>query len=156
MKQLDADLPVHHVRTVDELLASSVSPQRFQTLLIAAFSLLVLILAVIGTYGVVSYTMSERTGELGIRMALGATGHDIRRLVLGEGTRLAVLGILLGAAVAAALSRLMSRFVFHISALDPVSFIAAPALLGLAVLAAAWLPARRAARVEPMRVLRVE
>lgn len=100
--------------------------------------------------------MSERTGELGIRMALGATGRDIRRLVLGEGTRLALLGILLGAAAAAGLSRLMSRFVFHISALDPVSFIAAPALLGLAVLAAAWLPARRAARVDPVRVLRVE
>ncbi len=156
VKQLDADLPVHHVRTVDELLASSVSRQRFQTLLVGTFSLLVLILAVVGTYGVVSYTMSERTGELGIRMALGATGHDIRRLVLGEGTRLALLGILLGAAAAAALSKLMSRFVFQISALDPVSFIAAPALLGLAVLAAAWLPARRAARVEPMHVLRVE
>lgn len=156
VKELDADVPVHHVRTVDELLASSVSRQRFQTLLVGTFSLLVLVLAVVGTYGVVSYTMSERTGELGVRMALGATGGDIQRLVLEDGARLALLGIVLGAVAAAALSRLMSRFVFHISALDPVSFVAAPVLLGVAVLAAAWLPARRASRVQPMRVLRVE
>ena len=154
--QLDADLPVHHVRTVDDLLTRSVARQRFQTLLVGAFSLLVLILAVVGTYGVVSYTTSERTGELGIRMALGATAGDIRAMVLGEGTRLAVLGILLGTAAAAGLSRVMSRFVFQTSALDLVSFVAAPVLLGLAVLTAAWLPARRAARVDPMRVLRVE
>ena len=156
VRQLDADLPVHHVRTLDELLSSSVARQRFQTLLVGSFSLLVLLLAVVGTYGVVSYTMSERTGELGIRMALGATGQDVRRLVLGEGARLAVVGILLGAAGAALLSRTLSRLLYQTSALDPVSFVGAPLLLGVAVLGATWLPARRAARVDPMRALRVE
>ena len=123
-------------------------------LLVGTFSLLVFALAAVGTYGVASYGVSERTGELGIRVALGATAHDIRRLVLGDGLRLAMTGILIGGVAAAALSRLLARFVFQVSTLDLVTFTVSPVVLGSAALLASLLPARRAARVDPMRVLR--
>jgi putative ABC transport system permease protein len=154
--RLDANLPLYRVRTLDELLASSVAPQRFQMLLIGTFSLLAFVLAIIGTYGVASYGVSERAGELGIRMALGATGEDIRSLVLREGARVALLGIVAGGLGAVATSRLLPRLVFGISRFDPVTFVAAPLLLASAVAVATMLPARRAARVDPMRVLRAE
>lgn len=156
VRELDPDLPLHHVRTMDELVARSVAQQRFQMLLVSAFSLLVFVLAAIGTYGVTSYGVSERTRELGVRMALGATGADIRRLVLREGAGLALIGILLGGAVAAIFSRVLARFVFHISTTDLITFTAASALLVLAALVATFVPAYRATRVDPMRVLRVE
>ncbi len=156
VRELDADLPVHHVRTVDDLITGSVARQRFQMVLVSSFSFLVFLLAVVGTFGVVSYTVSERTGELGIRMALGASGGDIKRLVLSEGARLALQGVVLGTVASAALSRTLSRFVFQISVLDPVTFFVTPLVLALAVILATWLPAHRASRVDPMRVLRVD
>ncbi len=154
--ELDADLPVHHVRTVDDLVTGSVARQGFQMVLVSTFSLLVFVLAVIGTYGVVSYTVSERTRELGIRMALGASSEDIKRLVLREGARLALTGVLIGLAAAAVLSRTLSRFIFGINVLDPITFAVAPLLLASAVLVATLIPAHRATRVDPMRVLRVD
>ncbi len=156
VRELDANLPVHHVRTIDDLVDGSVARQGFQMVLVGAFSLLVVLLAVVGTYGVVSYTASERTRELGIRMALGASSENIRRLVLVGGARLALLGILIGLAAAAGLSRVLSRFVFGISALDAVTFVVAPVLLAAAVLIATLIPAHRATRVDPMQVLRIE
>lgn len=152
--ELDASLPLYRVRTLDELLVQSVAQQRFQMLLVSAFSLLVFALAIVGTYGVASYGVSERSGELGLRMALGATAGDIRRLVLGDGLRLAVIGIMIGGIAAAALGRLLTRFVFQVSTLDLVTFTVAPMLLGAAALLATFLPAQRATRVDPMRVLR--
>ena len=104
-----------------------------------SFSLLVFTLAIVGTYGVASYGVSERTGELGVRVALGATANDIRRLVLGDGVRLALIGIGIGGVAAAALSRLLTRFVFQISTLDAVTFTVAPILLGAAALLVASL-----------------
>lgn len=156
VRELDAELPVHHVRTVDDLVAGSVAGQRFQMVLVSSFSLLVFLLAVVGTFGVVSYTVSERTGELGIRMALGATAPDIKRLVLREGARLALLGVVLGTVGSAILSRTLSRFVFQVGVLDPVTFVVTPLLLAGAVIVATWLPADRASRVDPMRVLRAD
>jgi putative ABC transport system permease protein len=153
---LDPNVPLHHLRTLDELAARSVAQQRFQTLLVGAFSLLVFVLAVVGTYGVASYGVSERTGELGIRMALGATAADVRRLVLNEGGRLALTGIVIGGIAAVASSRLLARFVFQISPLDVVTFTVAPILLASAALLATLIPAQRAARVDPMRTLRAE
>ncbi|MGH7720226.1 MAG: FtsX-like permease family protein, partial [Gemmatimonadaceae bacterium] len=153
---LDPDLPLHRVRTLDELLVTSVAQQRFQMLLVGAFSLLVFALAVIGTYGVTSYGVSERTNELGIRIALGATALEIRHLVLREGARLALAGIVVGGAAAVALSQVLDRFVFQISTLDLVTFTAAPALLATATLLAAFVPAHRATRVDPLRVLRAD
>jgi ABC-type antimicrobial peptide transport system permease subunit len=156
VRELDPELPLHHARTLDELVARSIAQQRFQTLLVGAFSLLVFVLAVLGTYGVASYGVSQRTGELGIRMALGATGVEIRRLVLREGAQLALIGIVIGGTAAAALSSVLTRFVFQISTLDLVTFTVAPVLLAAAVLLATFLPAHRAARVDPMRVLRAD
>jgi putative ABC transport system permease protein len=156
VREMDADLPLHHVRTMKELVARSIAQQRFQVFLVGTFSLMVFILAVVGTYGVASYSVSERTSELGIRMALGATGSDIRRLVLRDAGWLTLMGIAIGAAAAAALSGTLSRFVFQVSTLDLVTFTAAPLLLGLAALVATLIPAHRATRVDPIRVLRVD
>jgi putative ABC transport system permease protein len=156
VRELDPNVPLHHVRTLDELAASSVAQQRFQTLLVGAFSVLVFVLAVIGTYGVASYGVSERTGELGIRMALGATAGDVRQLVLKEGGRLALAGIVIGAILAVASSQMLARFVFQISPLDVVTFTIAPILLASAALLATLIPAQRAARVDPMRTLRAD
>lgn len=156
VRDLDPDLPLYHVRTIEELMMQSVAQQRFLMLLVGSFSLLVFALAVVGTYGVVSYGVSERTGELGVRMALGATGDDIQRLVIREGARLALAGIVIGSLAAIALSRTVTKFVFQISTLDPVTFTLAPLLLGSAALIAVLVPAHRAARVDPMRALRAD
>lgn len=126
VRDMDPGLPLHHMRTLDQLLVQSVAQQRFQMLIVGALSALVFALAVVGTYGVASYAVSERTTELAIRVALGATAADIRRLVLGDGVRIALLGILIGAGAAAARSRLLARFVFQISTLDVVTFTVAP------------------------------
>lgn len=113
-------------------------------------------LAVLGTYGVTAYGVSERTTELGIRAAIGATGGDIRRTVLREGGRLALAGIVIGGVAAVATSRLLTRFVFHVSTLDVATFVAVPLLLGAAALLAALVPANRATRADPMRALRAD
>ncbi len=156
VRELDAGVPLHHIRSLDEMMAASVAQQRFQMFLVGAFGLLVFVLAVLGTYGVTAYGVSERTHELGIRAALGATRGDIRRLVLREGLRLALTGIVIGGIAAAALSRLLTRFVFQVSTLDTVTFVAVPLLLTSAALLAALVPANRATRVDPIRALRAE
>jgi len=153
---LDASVPLHHVRTLDAIVSSSVAHQRFQMLLVSAFSALMLALAVVGTYGVTAYGVSERTNELGIRAALGATSGDIRRLVVGEGIRLAVTGILIGAAGAVALSGTLSHLLFRIGTLDIATFIVVPLILAAAMLLATFVPAHRAASADPMRALRSE
>jgi putative ABC transport system permease protein len=153
---LDPNLPLYRVHTVEELIATSVAPQRFQMLLVSTFSILALVLAIIGTYGVASYAVSRRSGELGIRMALGATGQDIKRLVLREGVLVAAAGILIGGIAIVVTSRVLSRFVFGISALDPVTLAVVSLLLLAAVLGATLVPAHRATRVDPTRALRSE
>jgi putative ABC transport system permease protein len=156
VRELDSGVPLHHVRPLDEMVAASVAQQRFQMLLVGAFGLLVFVLAVVGTYGVTAYGVSERTHELGIRAAIGATRGDLRRLVLREGVRLALAGIVTGGIAAAVLSRLLTRFVFQVSTLDAVTFVAVPFLLASAALLAALVPANRATRVDPIRALRAE
>lgn len=156
VRELDAAVPLHHVRTLDAIVSTSVAHQRFQMLLVSAFSALMLALAVIGTYGVTSYSVSERINELGIRAALGATSGDIRRLVVGEGLRLAGVGILIGAMAAWALSGVLSRFLFGIRTLDLTTFLIVPTILAATMLGATLLPAYRASRVDPMRALRSE
>lgn len=154
MKELDPAIPLHHIGRLDDLVAGSIGQQRFQLVTVTAFSLLMLVLAVVGTYGVTAYGVSERTNELGIRAALGASRADIRRLVLGEGIRLGFLGILLGGLAAAALSRVFGRFVYEVSPLDITTFVLVPGVLGLAVFLAAFIPAQRATRADPMNALR--
>jgi putative ABC transport system permease protein len=152
----DGAVPLHHVRTLDAIVAASVSHQRFQMLLVTAFSALMLVLAIIGIYGVTAYAVSERTNELGVRAALGATSADIRRLVLVEGLRLAGAGIVIGAAAALGASGALSRFIFHISAIDPLSFLVSPLILAGTGLLATFLPAWRASQIDPVSALRAE
>lgn len=156
VSELDPALPLHHVRTVEALVSGSVAQQRFQALLIGSFALLMCALAVIGTYGVTAYGVSERTNELGVRAALGATRADIRALVMREGIRLAVIGIVLGTVATLAMSGMLARFLFGVSRFDAVTFVAAPLLLSAAALLATFIPAQRAARVDPIVALRSE
>jgi putative ABC transport system permease protein len=149
-------LPVYEVKTMDAWLDATVSPRRFNVMLLLAFGTLALTLAALGTYGVISYSVSQRTQEIGIRMALGASRQDVLRMVVGGGLRLAIAGVLIGVALALAAGRFISALLFGVRATDPLTFSAvAAALLATAVLAA-WIPARRATRVDPMIALRYE
>ena len=153
---LDNQLPLAHVRTMDQLLYESVSSSRFRAMLFGVFAALALVLAVIGIYGVMAYSVSQRTNEIGIRMALGAQRGEVMRLVLGQGTKLTLIGVVLGIAAAVGLTRLMSSLLFGVSARDPLTFAGVAVLLTLVALAACYVPARRAMRVDPMVALRYE
>ena len=137
-----------------EVVAQSVAEPRFHMALVASFALLALLLAAIGIYGVLAYSVTQRTHEIGVRMALGAGGRDVMGLVVREGLTLAVAGVALGLAGAAALTRLMAGLLFGVTALDPLTFGAGAAvLLGVAAVAC-YVPARRATRVQPITALR--
>ena len=139
---------------MEDAMAESVMQPRLRTLLLALLSAIALILSLIGVYGVMAYSVSERTHEIGVRIALGASPAEIRALNMGEGTRLAAVGIAIGVAGALAMSRALSALLFGISATDPVTFVVAVAALALAALAAAYAPARRAGRIDPVVLMR--
>jgi putative ABC transport system permease protein len=141
---------------MEEWLANSTAQRRFNMTLLAAFAALALALAVVGLYAVMSYTMELRTHEIGVRMALGAQGGDVLRMVVGQGMALALAGIGVGAACAFALTRAMQSLLFGVSASDPVTFAAVALLLAAVALLACLVPARRAARISPMTALRYE
>ncbi|MBX3277644.1 MAG: ABC transporter permease [Acidobacteria bacterium] len=153
---LDPDQPISHVRTMEQLLAASTARARFGATLLGIFAGVAMLLAAIGIYGVMSYTVAQRRREIGIRMALGANGRDVVRLVLRNGMMLAATGIGIGLPAAFALARLMSGMLFGIEATDPLTFITVALLLAGAAFAACYLPARRATRVDPMIALRYE
>jgi putative ABC transport system permease protein len=152
----DPNLPVTHVMTLDDLLADSVSPRRFSTVLLGIFAGLALVLAAVGIYGVMSYVVSLRTNEIGIRVALGAQPRDIWNLIVGRASRLALAGIALGLAGALALSRLLVSLLYGVKPADPLTFAGVPLLLAAVALLACYLPARRAMRVDPIVALRYE
>jgi putative ABC transport system permease protein len=154
--KFDPNLPVTQVLTVDELLSDSVAPRRFAAVLIGTFAGLALLLAAVGIYGVTSYTVNQRTQEIGIRMALGAQPADVRGLILGRTMRLAVCGVALGLAGAFALTRYLGSLLYEVRAFDPATFVIVSAVLAGAALAACYVPARRAMRVDPMVALRYE
>ena len=142
--------------TEADILKLTLGPTRVAAVMLGAFGALALLLAAIGLYGVVAYTVEQRTRELGLRLALGASVRDVIRLVLGQGMRLALTGIVLGAAGAAALARVLGSLLYGVSAIDPLAYIGAALLLVAVALLAHWAPARRATRVNPMTALRSE
>jgi predicted permease len=156
VRALDPSLPVYEVKAMDEWLHSTVSDRRVTMVLLAAFGALALLLAAIGTYGVIAYSVNQRTKEIGIRVALGATRGDVRRMILSAGLRLAAIGVAIGVLLAAIATRLLSGLLFDVPRLDPATFAVTIAVLLGAALAASYGPARRATRVDPMNALRYE
>jgi putative ABC transport system permease protein len=156
LQQMDSDLPMAAISTMDQLVADSVSRSRFTMLLLGIFAGIAVLLASVGIYGVIAYTVSQRTQEFGLRMALGANRSDVLRLVLSHGARLMVVGIGLGLVASFGLTRLMATLLYGTSPTDPVTLMAVAMLLAVIALAACYFPARRAMRVDPMVALRHE
>jgi putative ABC transport system permease protein len=156
VQSLDRNLPIARLQTMESLVSGSVSQPRFRTLLLSLFAALALILAMIGIYGVIAYSVTQRTHEIGIRLALGAQRRDVLQLVLRQGMRLTGIGVLAGLAGALAMTRLMQGLLFGISPTDLLTFAAIPLLLTGVALLACWLPARKATKVDPLIALRHE
>jgi putative ABC transport system permease protein len=154
--RLDREQPISDVRTMDERIGRSLSSRRFNTVLLAVFASLALTLAAVGIYGIVAYSVTERTHEIGIRLALGAQRRDVIAMVIGQGMAMTVTGTFVGVAAALMLTRLMSSLLFGVSVVDPTTFFAIPCLLTLVAFAACYVPARRATRVDPLQTLRSE
>ncbi|HKX28980.1 MAG TPA: ABC transporter permease [Blastocatellia bacterium] len=153
---IDPDEPVNQVMTMDELLSNSVAGRRFQMYLLGIFAAAALAIATIGIYGVISYAVSQRTHEIGIRMALGARAGDVRRMVIRRGMIIASIGVALGVAAALALTRVMKTLLFNVSPTDPMTFVLISLLLIAVALLASYIPARRATMVDPLIALRDE
>ena len=156
VRSIDPDLPAYNVKTVEEYLDGTIAIPRFNTMLLGIFAGLALVLTAIGLYGVISYSVAQRTHEIGIRMALGAQPSEMMRLVVGQGVRLALFGVGLGLIAAFAFTHFLSSLLFGVTATDPISFVTVVVTLLAVVLLACYVPARRAMRVDPMVALRYE
>jgi len=156
VQALDKDQPISDVRTMEQSVARTVAPARFNSMLLATFAGVALLLASIGIYGVISYSVTQRTSEIGIRLALGAERGDILRLVVGSGVRLAVVGLGIGIVLSLALSRTVSSLLYETTGTDPLAFASAVAVLGLVAVVASYLSAYRASRIPPVDALRYQ
>jgi putative ABC transport system permease protein len=156
VRNIDKDQPVYQIQTMDSLVADSVGTRRFAMMLLGLFAGLALLLAVIGIYGVMSYSVTQRTHEIGIRVALGAGRKDVLKLIVGQGLVFVVLGLAVGLAGAFIVTSLLARLLYGVGARDPLTFAAVTAILAAIALAACYLPARRASKVDPMVALRYE
>src|SRR5262249_40963842 len=145
---VDKDQPVHNIKTMEQLFAESVSQSNFNMILLGVFATVALVVAAIGIYGVISFTVTQRTHEIGIRMALGARGADVLKLVMRQGLALALAGIAIGLVGAFALTRLMRTLLFEVSVTDPVTFVSIPILLAAVAVVACWISAGPAAEVD--------
>jgi putative ABC transport system permease protein len=153
---IDANMPVVDVMAMERRLAESVAPRRFQMLLFGAFAVVALALAAVGVYGVISHSVSRRTHEIGVRMALGAQPRDVLLMVIRQGVTLALAGVAIGLAIALALTRMMAGLLFKVEATDPATFAVITLLLVFVALIACYIPARRATKVDPLVALRQE
>jgi putative ABC transport system permease protein len=154
--EVDKEQPITNPRTMEIAISDSVTQQRLNMILLSIFGVLALVLAAVGIYGVMAYTVSQRVHEIGIRMALGAQRRDVLRLVIEQGIKLALSGVAIGLAASFALMRLMQKLLFEVSATDPLTFTVIALLLTIVALLACWIPARRATKVDPMIALRCE
>jgi len=153
---MDSELPVFNIKTMDEIAAESVARQRFSMMLLAIFAAVALVLAAVGIYGVMSYSVTQRRNEIGIRMALGAQRRDVLKLTVGQGLKLVLVGVAVGLVGAFVLTRLMVSLLFGVGATDPATFIAISVILVGVALFASYIPARRATRVDPLVALRYQ
>jgi len=156
VREGDPSIPLDQVRTLDDWLVETVASPRLTTIIAEAFAAIAVLLAALGIYGVVAYSVGQRTPEFGLRMAVGATKRDLVKLVLRGGLRSAVIGTCLGLAGAFALSRVIASLLYEVRPDDPLTFVTAAALLVAIALLACYVPARRAARVDPLVALRSE
>jgi putative ABC transport system permease protein len=156
LRVVDSQLPVYDVKTMDQVLYTVTARPRFLTFLLVVFAGVAMLLAAIGIYGIMSYTVAQGTREIGIRAALGAQRRDLLRMVLNKGLKLTLIGIVLGVAGAFGLTRLMSNVLFGVSATDPLTFAGVTVLLVIVALVASYLPARRATKIDPLVALRYE
>jgi len=156
VRELDANLPVFDVHTMPELVAQSLNSQRLTNVLLGGFAATALLLAGVGIYGVMSLSVAGRTREFGVRMALGAQRGDVFRLVVRQGMRITIAGLVAGILGALGLTRFLQTLLFEVSPADPATFAAVVVILGASAFAACYLPARRATRVDPMVALRDE
>jgi predicted permease len=156
IKGISGEHVISKTQTMDSIISDSLASQRFSMAVLGIFALLALALASVGIYGVISYLVGQRTQEIGIRVALGANRSDVLRMVLGDGMKMTLIGVVIGLAAAAGLTRLMASLLFGVSATDPLTFIAVAILLSIVAFAACYIPARRAMRVDPMVALRYE
>ena len=156
VRDIDPMLPAYSINTLSQIVSESVAPQRFSMLLLGTFAAIALFLAAVGLYGVVAYSVQQRTREIGLRMAIGAAPGDVLRMIVGGAMKLAIVGVVLGLAGAAAFARLAATLLFEITPSDPASYGATSAVLFAVAMIACYTPARRAMRVDPMAALQTE
>lgn len=154
LRALDKEIPISQVQTMDDIVSASLAQRRLSMSLLVVFGVLATLLAAVGIYGVMAYTVAQRTHEIGIRLAMGARSMDVLKMVLGDGTRLALIGVVIGLLAAFGLTRIIAGLLYGVSAVDPITFVCIPVLLAIVTLLASYLPARRASRVDPIIALR--
>jgi len=154
--KVDSSAVIYNTRPMEEIVANSIAKQRLTMILLSVFSTLALALSAVGIYGVISYLTGQRTHEIGIRVALGASASDVLRMILGEGMRITLVGVGIGIVAALGLTRLITKVIYGVSASDPLTFMGVAVLLSGVALLACYIPARRAMRVDPIIALRYE
>jgi putative ABC transport system permease protein len=153
---MDQEVPVFSIKTMDEYISATVATPRFNATLLVIFAAVAFVLTIVGLYGVMSYSVAQRTNEIGIRMALGAQTGDVLRLIVSQGFKLVLIGLGIGLVGAFALMRVIASLLFGVTTKDPLTFAAVAVLLALVALLACYIPARRATRLDPLHALRYE